>query len=379
MIYDCRRVCVNCFSDMILQDLIEKEGENGDCDWCESNDAKTIHIYELSEMFRNVADCYDEVTGPDAYLRGETISYLLQEDWNIFSDKIGDDCDLVQEMTLAIMVADTEPKERVDFPDYNGFFIRQMPDLEFEWFDKLEKMLNDDKPHQKSKNNDDLDELPDRIEFAIEDRKRSLNAGDIFWRARIHKDRKRKDRLTLSEMSAPSTEDATAGRANSANEPVLYLATDYKTALAEVRSWRGMAVAVAEVRLKQDIRVLDLIELHYPKSPFDSEYLCYDLQVIGLLQSFGSALSHPLLPGEEEKLYLPSQKLCEFVRQHGVEGILYPSAMGAGNNLVVFNPDSGEPIKVIYYRVGTPDFFPKLMHELDDIYVDWPYADIVDE
>ena len=102
MIYDCRRACVNCFSDTILQDLIKREGEDGDCDWCDSNDVKTIPIYELSDMFRAVAECYDEVIGPDAYIRGETISYCLQEDWNLFSPNIEEDTELIQEMTLAI-------------------------------------------------------------------------------------------------------------------------------------------------------------------------------------------------------------------------------------------------------------------------------------
>ena len=139
--------------------------------------------------------------------------FSLQEDWNIFSDKIGDDCELVQEMTLDIMVADTEPKERVDFPDYNGFFIRQMPELEFEWFDKLEKLLKGQETKMDEEFADEFNGLPDRIEFAIEDGARTLKAGKIFYRARIHKDRKHKERFTPNEMGAPPKNKAEAGRA----------------------------------------------------------------------------------------------------------------------------------------------------------------------
>lgn len=379
MPYDPRRVCVNCFSDAILQDLIEREGKNGTCDWCDSNDLKTIPVYELSDKFRSVADCYDEVTGPDAYIRGETISGWLQQDWNIFSPHIEEDMELIQEMTLAILVADTRPKERLDLPDYSGFFRIELPELEFEWFDKLEKLLNDKKTDLKSKDGDHLNGFPGRIELAIEESARTFKAGKIYWRARIHEDRKRKIRFVLSEMGAPPAKDARAGRANKSKEPVLYLATNDNTALAEVRAWRGMAVALAKVRLKRDVRLLDLTELNFPKSPFETEYLCYDLQVIGLLQSFGLALSHPLLPDEEDRLYLPSQELCKYIRQQNIDGVIYPSAMGDGKNIVLFNPDDGEPYEVDYYRIEAPKYPCKMLDDYEEIYDEWPYEHLVDD
>lgn len=225
MNYDDRRVCLDCFSDNTLRDFIETNGMVGNCHWCALKNVKTVPVFELSEMFRAVAACYDEVTGPETYLHHESISYLLQEDWCIFSDKI-EDADLLQEMTLAILMADVDPKERGDFPDYDGFFARQLPDLVDEWFNTLDNMLNKGKPHQEPKGNDNLDGFPSRLELAIEDGMRILQAGSIYWRARIHKDRKRKNRFTLSEMGAPHQEIVKAGRANRDKEPVLYLATD---------------------------------------------------------------------------------------------------------------------------------------------------------
>ena len=377
MFFDSRKACINCFNDPILKEIIETDGSIGDCSWCGSTEIKTIWIADLSEQFRMVAGCYDEITGPEAYLNGESIAYWLQNDWGIFSDRIDDEV-FLQEMTSAILIADTEPKEQCDFPDYSGFFIRQMPDLEFEWYDKLYRILSNGKNIPAATSEEEDDGYPSRLEFAIESCLTNRNEGEIFWRARIHKDRKRKKRFDPSEMGAPKSSEAKAGRANRDKESVLYLASDYKTALAEVRSWRGMAVAVAQVRLVKDIRILDLTDLHYPQSPFKSEYLCYDLQVLGLLQSFGSALSRPLLPGEDIRSYLPSQGVCDFVLKKGADGILYPSGMGPGNNMVLFDPGSGEPISVDYYRIGTPEFFPELIHTTDDIYDDWPYDHLID-
>jgi hypothetical protein len=132
LIYDCRKACINCFNDRILHELIENEGDLADCDWCGSINIKTIPIHMLSEMFRDVAECYHEVTGPDAYMKGEWLSGCFQEDWDLFSSKIEGNPEFIQEMTLAILVADKTQKERFELPDYSEFFNLEMPELEFE-------------------------------------------------------------------------------------------------------------------------------------------------------------------------------------------------------------------------------------------------------
>ena len=375
MFYDTRRTCINCFNDKILRDFVESEGEIGACDWCGSTEVKTTPIYTLSEMFRAVVDCYDEV----ANLEGELISVCLQEDWSVFSPENEENPDFIQELAVAILVADTEPKGRIDFPDYNGFFRSELPELEFEWFDKLEKMLTGQNSNRDEGFDNGLGDLPDRIEYAIEERAHSIESGKVCYRARIHKDRKRKKRFSTSEMGAPPIDEAKAQRGNKEKEPVLYLASDEKTALSEVRAWRGMAVALAKVRIGRDVKLIDLTEFHFPKSPFEIENLCYHLQLNALFQSFGSALSQPPLPGEEEGLYLPSQKLCELIRQRNRDGVIYPSAMGPGKNVLLFNPDDGDPFDVKYVRTGTPAFPITEINEQDDLYEDWPYQIFVED
>ncbi len=76
MIYDSRQTCINCFDDKIIRDFIESEGEIGVCDWCGSTEIKTTPIVTLSEMFRAIVDCYNEVSCTE----GELISVCLQED-----------------------------------------------------------------------------------------------------------------------------------------------------------------------------------------------------------------------------------------------------------------------------------------------------------
>ena len=76
---------------------------------------------------------------------------------------------------------------------------------------------------------------------------------------------------------------------------------------------------------------------------------------------------------EEETMYLPSQHLCEIVEKAGYEGIAFPSAMGAGSNIVLFNPNDATPVGVKYLRIIGVGYDVRDLKGLEDIYQDWPY------
>jgi len=177
--------------------------------------------------------------------------------------------------------------------------------------------------------------------------------GRTFYRARIHEDRNQKDRFSATDLGAPRPDQMKkAGRVNRAGEPVLYLASDENTALAEKRPWRGAAVAVATMKLRKRSRVIDLLNLKIPKSPFFEEHLAWKLQLAGLFHRLGEELSRPIMPHEEPRLYVPTQHLCDLIRWAGYDGVVYPSAMGPGFNVVLFDPTIAETVDLVYMRVG---------------------------
>jgi hypothetical protein len=53
--------------------------------------------------------------------------------------------------------------------------------------------------------------------------------------------------------------------------------------------------------------------------------------------------------------------------------------MGPGNNIVLFNPDDGQPSDVRYVRVETPLFPNTEINENDDLYEEWPYQHLIDD
>ena len=119
MYYDSRKACTECFKDRVLREEISERNQLGDCDWCGAKNVCIIPIFELSELFRDVASIYEP-----AGLRGDPIGCLLQDDWEVFSDRI-EDLELMQDITLAILVADLRPKEIYDYPEFDQAYFRR--------------------------------------------------------------------------------------------------------------------------------------------------------------------------------------------------------------------------------------------------------------
>lgn len=152
-------------------------------------------------------------------------------------------------------------------------------------------------------------ESPDILEVACEDLVKEYQEGDILYRARTHKNRSLREKFTLEELGAPSPRNAKASRANRYGEPVLYLASDVETALSEVRAWKGAAVAIAGMRISRRLFLVNLMDFEVPKSPFFEEDLRWKVQLVGLFHRFADDLSRPVIPDEEQHLYLPSALL----------------------------------------------------------------------
>ena len=359
-------VCEHCFKDNHLREWIREYNIRENCPWCGSENTYVAPLIDVTPLFREVASIYKET----AYPHGDLIDYLLQQDWNIFSEDIENaPGNLMHDMTIEILKAGIT-KDDVDLPDYEGLFQMKEPWLENSWHEKMQRILTGEEDASIIKPENDLG---DPLEFACEELAVSYEEGQVLYRARIHEERSRSEKYIPNELSAPSPAKARAARANRAGEPVLYLASDLETALSEVRAWRGAAVAIARVKIIRRLEIINLLDLEFPESPFFEEHFEWKIELAGLFHRFAEELSRPVIPGEEERLYIPSQHLCDLFQASRYDGVAYPSAMGTGHNLVLFNPSDAEPLNVTYYRIQgvTYDFNELGMHE--EIYEEWPY------
>lgn len=353
--------CTECFRDPVVRKTIREEGTRGSCPWCGAVDVKTIPIGNLTEMFRELVRHYTTAMAPGT---GDTLDVLLDDDWQIFGDRLIEGRGQKRtELLLAILEQGLHPKEDVDEPEYRDLFTRRessAAELHGQWDERLDLLLksqpdSDEDPGNHDHTEGDRDPF-DYIADAVESAGLEFTVKRPHFRARIHKDRSNRALIPLTEMGAPPPERVKAARANRARQPVLYLASDEQTALSEVRAWKGAVVAVAKMKLVGPLRILNLVKVPGFRSPFEVDHLTWHLEVRALFRRFGRELSRPIIPGEEESEYRPSQHICEVVREARFDGVAYPSAMGPGHNVVLFDTETATPESVTYSRVVRPAF-----------------------
>ena len=81
----------------------------------------------------------------------------------------------------------------------------------------------------------------------------------------------------------------------------------------------------------------------------------------------------PVMPGEEENLYFSTQYLCDLVKKSGYDGIEYPSAIGNGFNVVLFNPEDAEVISLEYVRINGIHHSTNPLKDNEPIYEEGPF------
>ena len=143
---------------------------------------------------------------------------------------------------------------------------------------------------------------------------------------------------------APPKKSAVAGRANSAGISFLYVASDEKTAIMEMRPQIGQYFNVCKIEIRRNILI------------FDFTYTTNELKGTestksGDLYAISKEFSYPNYGNPED--YLPTQYLCEYLRQKGFDGIRYKSSVSPeGTNLIIFDTSSADkPYKILESRI----------------------------
>lgn len=127
------------------------------------------------------------------------------------------------------------------------------------------------------------------------------------------------------EMGPPPLERVVAGRANPPGVAYFYGALDLRTAVAEMRPWRGARVSVAKF---EATKPLSLVDLTGTLSRVEQ----------GSLTSWASVMMARPVHRDDADGYRATQLLATRLHAAGVEGIIYASAMRpTGKNVVLFS------------------------------------------
>lgn len=151
----------------------------------------------------------------------------------------------------------------------------------------------------------------------------------------------------------PESEKGSEGRINPKGIPCLYLSTDEKTAISEVRPWVGSYVTVAQFETLKDIRVIDcsrseinpmaetasdLDKLWKLKQPTPKKAIKTIWRWIDL------AFSEPVDSEDNTADYVPTQIIAELFKTNWFDGIKYKSLFNNGKNLALFDVSSAEQV-----------------------------------
>jgi RES domain-containing protein len=328
------RCCPNCFAHPWLKERVQEVSQQqGQCDFCGSEDVPLIAVLELAEPFHNLLSMY---VPADSFESGEPIRGLIQWHWSVFDENSLDE-DEQTRLLEAIANSDWDDDDGEDMVDGNELYTPLGNTFHTTHRERWEQFC------------DDVRANPDAVlpfeefyaeEFALLEA--TLPIETRFYRARRgFEPGEYGERTPYSGASlcAPPAEKAFAGRANREGQRVLYCADQEKTAIAETRPPFGFYVSVGVVRLTRQVRILDLTKETDDINPFVTESLGWHVEVRSLLGAFAEEMSRPLERDDDKTHYVPCQKLAEFIREAGYDGIRYPSAVSpGGTNVVLFDP-----------------------------------------
>lgn len=208
------------------------------------------------------------------------------------------------------------------------------------------------------------------------DRIESIPKGQKFWRAQLdYDDSPCYDHIVphSSKRMKPEPKKASEGRINSKGIACLYLATDEKTAVSEIRPWVGSYVTVAQFETLRELKVIDCScgEINPMNvSVADIDKLCKlkpptpKEAIKTIWRWIDKEFSGPVEHNDKIADYVPTQIIAELFKTNGFDGIQYKSLFNDGKNLALYDIDSaeqigdGKVIQVTSIDVGFKQEFP---------------------
>ena len=330
-----KQCCAACIGDNHLRrEIIPDLSKNtGACDYCGSFNQAVVLPETLRDSFELVRGIYAQRE------HGRPLLEWLMTDWGMFDNQtMGTEranellADILGDKNLVMghfVPVSGEGESLARWQEFreelmhkNRYFPKTLPDLT-----RLRGLL------------EYLEALPSEV-------------ASTLFRARLQEG---PAPYGIDQMGPPPAELATNGRASPAGIPYLYLASEHETAISELRPHTGDLVCVAEFSVRSGLRLADLRNPRKTISPFTFS----DEQEVGLLRRdleflamLGQELTRPVRPQSAHIEYLPSQYLCEFIKDSKFDGVMYRSSVGTGTNYALFNPLAAQIKSVVQRSVS---------------------------
>ena len=206
-----------------------------------------------------------------------------------------------------------------------------------------------------------------------------MPAGKVFSRAQTGcREMSRQDKTGrrwmeelpyLPERMIPPSRNVREGRINPRGIAYLYLATDDKTAISEVRPSVGMSVTVAKFRTKKQMTLVDLARETRREGLPRTGLMWFSsvMQRKGKISQedidqsvwaqIDLAFSKPADPNDEYLNYVPTQIIAELLVERNYDGIIYRSGLNPKEyNVALFDVNSAEFVSAQLFAVDRIDY-----------------------
>ena len=344
------KCCVECFKDGHIRNTIEKEGIIGECDYCSHKDVAvydiTITPNPIAEAIIGLVQIYSVSNLPEA----KPLRTALHDDWDIFNIDTATIQTLAHDLCNSFITSDSEifKKNVIISQLLDDDFMREFGVVRGLSWDRFANSIKyENRFHSGMFNADAFASFLSIIA-------KPYTAGIELYRARIAHN---SNGYVPSEMNAPREGERPAGRINPEGIGVLYLSSDDKTVLNEVRASTFDYVSIGRFRLLKDIKVVNLSGIS-ETSPFmyqgELEKYAANRKVF---QEIAREIAKPLRRSDSPLEYLPTQYIAEFIKSQGYDGVEYASTLRKnGYNVAIFNEalfecisvDTVEVTKILY-------------------------------
>lgn len=353
-------VCAGCIGEEFLRSSIEKEGSLQSCHYCEEVHACfTLEaVSDLTEraieahFYRTSTEPNDmeylslrHMDGYEWFRDGENIVQLI-EDLLQTRRELADDIQQLLEYRHSdfdsdVLGLETEFARESCYAEYRQVSTGRLDSM---WINFVTSLKTESRFI-----NNAVSSTLDGIFRGVETMRARgkepviMDAGPdtsipSLYRARWCRNHDELEQILVApdrELGPPPHQFSGANRMSARGISVFYGASSVDTAISEIRPPVGCNVVSAKFSLIRPLRLLNLPALESvleSGSMLDPDYIRRREQAT-FLSTLTSRIVDPVMPGEEDFSYIPTQVIAEYLAdatRFNLDGILYPSVQLAG-------------------------------------------------
>ncbi|MFD3241840.1 RES family NAD+ phosphorylase [Yersinia enterocolitica] len=368
-------ICACCIGEAFLRERIEVNGSSNACHYCEETHAcftlETIsnlteqaigeHFIRTSDEPSAIEYAMIKHCGHDWYRDGEEVGQVI-EDLLQTSPEVAHDIQQLLEERHSDFDSEAIGVE-TEFASESHYVERRKVNtgrLNSMW-ERFVTTLQTESRYINPSVRETLDDLFSGVETMRSGRNGTviIEAGPdtevtFLYRARWCRGHDELENMLVTpdrELGPPPFRLSGANRMSARGISVFYGASSAETAISEIRPPVGCNVVCAKFFLIRPLRLLNLLALENvweSGSMLDPDFIRKREQAT-FLRTLTSRIVEPVLPGEEDFSYIPTQVIAEYLAGSStlaLDGILYPSVQLSGfksdesYNVVLFHKAS---------------------------------------